>query len=85
MSSMSGGWSPPRLPEPSGLPGLSMAVRIVVDLVAAGRWDALGGIVPAGCRWEEVRAAVEEQARSRELLALPESLALILRLSLIHI
>ncbi|WP_273168864.1 DUF7668 domain-containing protein [Actinomyces israelii] len=81
MSSMSGGWSPPRLPEPSGLPGLSMAVRIVVDLVAAGRWDALGGIVPAGCRWEEVRAAVEEQARGRELLALPENLALILRCS----
>ena len=45
---MSGGWSPPGLPRPSGL---SMAVRIVVDLVAAGRWDALGGIVPAGCRW----------------------------------
>ena len=72
MSSMSGGWSPPGLPGPSGL---SMAVRIVVDLVAAGRWDALGGIVPAGCRWEEVRAAVEEQARGRELLALPENLA----------
>lgn len=78
MSSMSGGWSPPGLPGPSGLP---TAVRTVVDLVSAGRWDAVRGIVPAGCRWEEVRAAVEEQARSRELLALPENLALILRCS----
>lgn len=78
MSSMSGGWSPPGLPGPSGLP---TAVRTVVDLVSAGWWDAVRGIVPAGCRWEEVRTSVEEQARSRELLALPENLALILRCS----